>query len=247
MKIALAQTRPVTGDIPANIDQHTLFIARAAAHHAELIVFPELSLTGYEPTLARQLATTPDDPRLLVFQRLADLHQLVIGVGLPTVTEDKPCISLVLFHPGQLPQIYSKQYLHEDELPYFSPGPAASGLLQNYPDIALAICYELSVPEHAEAAAKAGATVYIASVAKFKSGIEKAGERLSEIACIYSMAVLMCNCVGMNDGQECSGQSAVWDGCGMVLGQLLGTESGLLVVGTDNGDVLAVPVSLNSH
>ena len=47
MKICIAQTRAVKGDIEANLVNHKKSIELAAAHGAEMIIFPELSLTGY--------------------------------------------------------------------------------------------------------------------------------------------------------------------------------------------------------
>ncbi|HYD91462.1 MAG TPA: nitrilase-related carbon-nitrogen hydrolase, partial [Flavobacterium sp.] len=58
MKIAIAQTRSEKGDITKNIDKHLRFTTSAIENSAALIVFPELSLTNYEPELAQALATT---------------------------------------------------------------------------------------------------------------------------------------------------------------------------------------------
>ena len=87
-------------------------------------------------------------------------------------------------------------------------------------DIALAICYELSVPEHAENAFKSGAEIYIASVAKSVNGVDQAIKRLSDIASKYSMTVLMSNCVGQADGEECGGKTSIWNNKGLLVGQL---------------------------
>jgi predicted amidohydrolase len=109
MKICMAQTRPVTGDIEQNIARHKVFVQTAVSHHANFIIFPELSLTGYEPTLAQALAIQPDDSRLDVFQTLADDRQITIGVGAPTQNQPRPCISLIIFRPHQPRHTYSKQ------------------------------------------------------------------------------------------------------------------------------------------
>jgi predicted amidohydrolase len=74
MKIALAQIGSVRGDIDANSARHERFVERAAAQGAEMIVFPELSLSQYEPTIADSVAMLPDDPRLTRFQALADAY-----------------------------------------------------------------------------------------------------------------------------------------------------------------------------
>ena len=57
MKIALVQARPVKGDIEANIAAHKRLIGLAVLNGADMIIFPELSITGYEPELANELAT----------------------------------------------------------------------------------------------------------------------------------------------------------------------------------------------
>ena len=129
MIIALAQTRPVRGDIPANIDGHVRLIEAAVARGAEVVAFPELSLTGYEPALAWELAVDVSDPRLEVFQRLSDARRVTLAIGLPTRATPRPRISLALFSPGASPWFYSKRYLHADEEPFFFPGDAGMSTL----------------------------------------------------------------------------------------------------------------------
>lgn len=55
MKICIAQTRPILGDISANLEAHKRFIDLALSLKTEAIFFPELSLTGYEPKLAKKI------------------------------------------------------------------------------------------------------------------------------------------------------------------------------------------------
>lgn len=232
MKICVAQTKPVKGDIAANTRQHTSLIALAASHQAELIVFPELSLTGYEPGLAKALAMNPGDERLTPFQQLAGAHQMIIGIGVPTSTPAGLHITLVLFHPNGKRQTYSKKYLHADELPFFVGGSNKSTNISNT-TIELAICYELSVPEHSAHAAAAGGTVYLASVAKSPKGVENAHKTLAEIAARYQMTTLMANSVGPSDDFVGAGSSAVWNRNGQLLSSLDEKSVGILVVDTD--------------
>ena len=236
MKLCVAQNRPVSGDVPWNITNHKKLIELAVASGAEIIIFPELSLTGYEPTLAHGLATTPGDSRLDDFQTMSDTHQLTIGVGLPIKNKASIWISMLLFQPGKAREIYSKQYLHPDENAFFSSGQSSVGLLGKN-DIALAICYELSVPEHTENAFRKGATVYMASVAKTASGMDKATQRLSDIARHYSLTVLLSNSVGPADGEECAGRSSVWQKDGSLVGQLDDTHKGILIFDTDSQEI----------
>ena len=246
MKICIAQTSPITGDIQRNIENHKRFIELAISHRADTIIFPELSLTGYEPTLAAALAAHPDDLRLADFQTMADAGQITIGVGLPTINQPHPCISLLIFQPHQARQTYPKQYLHADEEPFFIGGQRTAGLIGDKANVALAICYELSVPEHAAAAFNNGAKIYIASVAKFMNGIDKAHKRLAKIAKQYGMTVFMANCVGWADGAECAGKSAVWNQDGVLVGQLDNTNEGTLIFDTDTHELIELaPRSVN--
>lgn len=238
MKICAAQTRPATGDVQRNIEHHLKFVDLAVSCGADVIIFPELSLTGYEPALAKELATTQSDPRFDEFQKTSDAGQITIGVGAPTTDDSHICISLIIFQPHAARSTYSKFYLHPDEEAFFAGGRPSPGLIGKNADIALAICYELSVPEHAEAAFATGAHIYFASVAKFAHGIDRAKKRLSEIATQYSMTVLMANCVGKCDGSDCAGQTSIWNKQGELLGQLNGTDEGIIIFDTDTQETV---------
>lgn len=239
MKICIAQTRPRKGDIERNIKSHNKLINAAISSDAELIIFPELSLTGYEPTLAKELATTKNDSRLDTFQTISDTNQITIGVGIPIQSDsgNKNVIGMVIFQPEKERQVNGKKYLHPDEEEYFVSGSHLSSLLGDKQNIALAICYELSIPAHSEKAHKAGAEVFIASVAKNESGIEKAAKELSEIASDYSMRVLMSNSVGECDDGVCAGQSSVWNERGEIIGQLNNTDEGIIILDTNSRTV----------
>jgi predicted amidohydrolase len=238
MKICVVQTRPIKGNIQSNIDHHKKLIDLAVSHGADTIIFPELSLTGYEPELAKALATDQDDSRFNDFQKISDTRQITIGVGMPTRSNAGILISMLIFQPQQPRQPYFKQYLHSDEYPYFINGPHQAPLMENKHKISLAICYELSVPEHSENAYKSGAAIYIASVAKSVNGVEKAIESLSEIAKKYSMTVLMSNCIGLCDGVECGGKTSIWNNKGLLVGQLNDTNEGILIIDTDTQELI---------
>lgn len=212
-------------------------ITLAVSLGAEIIIFAELSITGYEPALAKQLATGPDDCRFDDFQRIADTDRVTVGVGVPTHFESGVSITLVLFRPHQARQTYSKQYLHPDEEPFFVSGSSSLELFGNQAKVALAICYEISIPEHAEGACRRGAKTYVASVAKSVSGVANAAERLSNIAKTHSMTVLMANCVGNCDNFECGGKSSVWNQQGVLVGQLDDTSEGVIVLDTETQQV----------
>ncbi len=237
MKICLAQTRSAKGDVESNIEHHQQIIRRAIDHEGDIIIFPELSITNYEPELAQELAVHLDDHRFDDFQEIADNQQVTIGIGVPLKADGGICISLMIFHPHWPRQIYSKKYLHSDEEPFFVPGNNSTNFLENSPNIALGICYELSVPAHAEGAFKSGAEIYLTSVAKSASGVEKASERLSEIAKKFSMLTLMVNNIGPSDNFIGAGQSAMWNRQGDLIGQLDDQHEGLLLIDLETYEI----------
>ena len=228
MKICVAQTRAVTGDVSNNIDRHKEFTEFAVSGGADIIVFPELSLTGYEPTLANKLATNESDDRFRELQDLSDAQKIIIAAGMPIKENQGVMIGMIIFRPNQPQQTYFKQYLHPDEERYFIKG-TYQPVLSEY-EIAMAICYEISVPLHAEQANKNGSRIYIASVAKTIAGMKKALKTLSETAKRYSMVVLLSNCVGECEGKEAGGRSSVWNNKGILLGQLDNANEGILIL-----------------
>jgi predicted amidohydrolase len=136
---------------------------------------------------------------------------------------------MIVFQPKEPRQVYFKKYLHPDEEQFFVSGNRAVELLGSSKNVALAICYELSVPDHAEKAYQCGSQIYLASVAKTVSGVEKAMLRLSDIANKYAMVTLMSNCVGKFDGSVSGGKSSVWNNKGVLIGQLDDKNEGILI------------------
>jgi predicted amidohydrolase len=238
MKICIAQTIPIKGNVSANIEAHIRFIELALTSNAEAIFFPELSLTGYEPELAKKLATNQNDNRLDIFQETSDKNKIVIGLGLPTATESKILISMIIFEPNKPRQTYSKQQLHSDEFPYFENGIGQVIIKTNDKNIAPAICYESLQQKHSENAFKLGADVYLASVAKPANGVNKAFDLYPKIAKQYAMPVLMSNCVGFCDNFLSVGQSAVWTKEGELVGQMDNKSEGILIFDTETEEVI---------
>lgn len=236
MKIAAVQSRPTVGPVEGNLPQHQHLIELSIQHGADLIVFPELSLTGYEPKLAAQLARVPTDSCFDIFRDLSDAHNVTICVGVPLTGVDLPTISCLIFRPRVEVQTYSKRYLHSDELPYFRPGTCDGVLISTAPNVALAICYELSVEEHRRWAVEAGATVYVASVAKSRRGIEATEARMSEFSQHSSLSVLVANCLGTLDDTPCVGHSSAWDCQGRLIARMDAERVGLILKDCRSGD-----------
>jgi predicted amidohydrolase len=113
INLALAQINTVLGDVEANLEKHLEFIHEARSKKADLIVFPELSLTGYVlqdlvPAVAHR--PTPDDP---TFHRLLDASRdldLVVGF----VDEDarhRFYIAAAYLSRGEIVHVHRKVHL----------------------------------------------------------------------------------------------------------------------------------------
>lgn len=235
MKICVAQTRPVKGDIEANIRAHQKLIEMAVSVETDFMIFPELSITGYEPQLAKKLATTLDDVRFDVFQKISDANRITIGIGVPTLAHNGVCISQVYFQSGKPREMYSKIFLHSSEEEYFVRGERYINLRIGDAYIASAICYELSVKDHAQCAATSGADMYAVSVVE--ENIEKAIRRLTNVATEHSMTVMMANAIGKTGVYDCPGKSSIWSNKGQLAGQLDDSHEGILVFDTDSGEI----------
>lgn len=237
MKIALAQTQPIKGDIDQNIRNHIHIAELASNEKCDIVVFSELSLTGYEPEIAVKNATTLEDSRFEELQHTSIDLNITIAAGLPLKSDKGVYISLVLFEPNKQPWIYSKQFLHEDEEPFFIPGNHSNGIILGSCNVGLAICYELSVDDHLEKSLQNGAQVYLTSVAKHSTGVKEASARLSNVAKRFNIQTMMVNCTGEFDGVQCSGNSSVWGTDGTLLARLDDNSQGLILFETNSQEV----------
>jgi predicted amidohydrolase len=146
MQIALAQLATKLGDVQANLEKHLAFIEQARAQQADLIMFPELSLTGYVlqdlvPTVAHR--PTAEDP---VFQRLLRASQdLDIMVGF--VDEDdrhRFYIASAYLSRGEVLHVHHKLYLATyalfDEGRFFSRGESIRAFDTRFGRAGMLIC-----------------------------------------------------------------------------------------------------------
>lgn len=227
-KIAVAQVPSIKGDVATNTSTHLRAIECAAAQAVTCLIFPELSLTGYEPELASDLAFTHDDSRLLPFIDAAQKYDMTIGVGAPLAAAQGIEIGLVLFFPSGVVASYSKMHLHPGEELYFSPSHQHRiEPLAGVP-IAHAICADTNQPQHAMECAKAGAEVYIAGVMITAGGYDADTVALSRYASEHRMLVAMANHNHPTGGWQPIGKSAIW------------TESGSLASANETQQALVV-------
>jgi predicted amidohydrolase len=240
--IAVAQTIPVRGDVEANLAAHLALVRIAAGEGARLVVFPELSLTGYELDLADRLAFKDDDPRLLPLREAARAHALTLIVGAPVRVGSRLHIGAFILPPDGTVGLYTKHHLGAfsasarvdgrvppAEATVFAPGslnplvPFANG------EAAVAICADTGRASHPQRAADRGATAYLASMFVIPSEFDREAATLQAYAARHSMVVAFANFGGPSGGLRAAGQSAIWSARGERLVQLDVSGAGVAV------------------
>ncbi|MCF5231838.1 MULTISPECIES: carbon-nitrogen hydrolase family protein [unclassified Pseudomonas] len=237
LTLAAAQTTSIAGDVPGNIQGHLRFMQAAAEQGVQLLVFPELSLTGYEPALAAQLAITPEDVLLAPLREMAQELRMTAVVGMPIRLAPGSGVfigALVLGADGSL-AVYTKQHLHPGEEVAFVAGQGGAALEWADDRIALAVCADFSHASHPRLAAEAGATVYAAGVLISEGGYATDSALLQGYAAEHRMLVLMANHGGPSGGYTCAGRSAIWSADGTLLADVPGIGEAL-VIARRNGE-----------
>jgi len=243
--VAAVQLTSVPGDIPRNVARHLRFGALAAAQGVQLLVFPELSLTGYELALARSNAVRPDSSQLDSLRSLATHAHLTMVVGAPVLNDkDELYIAALAIRPDGAVLTYTKEYVHQSEEHVFMSGPGGPTLLVQDATVALAICADASHPQHAARAAGRGANVYAASVMITEEEYARKTGFLSHYAREYRMAVLMANYSGVTGGCISAGRSAVWSEDGKLVAASPGNEEVLVVAVKQDGQWSSVIATL---
>ena len=228
MRIALSQFRS-PGTLDESVALHAKHASRAAERGCDLILFPELSLTGYEPPMAEHRAIEQTSPSLDPLAKIAVQHGLTIALGAPLRAHNGIMIGLVVLQPDGLRSKFAKTLLPTDEVPYFIPGDCCCDLLINGHRVTTGICFEAMQPSHGVAAIERGATIYAASVAKHEQGMAEAHCYFAAFAARHGVPVVLVNAVGENGGFVSSGGSAAWNAGGDLIDRL-GSDPGLLIV-----------------
>ncbi|MGH7137747.1 MAG: carbon-nitrogen hydrolase family protein [Pirellulales bacterium] len=231
-RIAAAQVPSVCGDIDANIATHAGAMAIAANQQVSVLVFPELSLVGYQPGLAAELALTPTDGRLAALAAAARQYQMDIVVGAPLRNAGtKPSLGAILFGADGSTRSYAKMHLGGSEPTYFAPGSAPLSFATRGQTVGIAICADASSPSHPKAYADDGATVYAVGVFLNAEWYVTDSPRLPGYAARHGMLVVMANHAASVGTDASVGKSALWAPGGALLAQAAGTE-GCLVIAT---------------
>ncbi len=235
MRIALAQINPVVGDLDGNRARILAWLAQAKSAGADLVLFPELAVTGYPP---EDLLLRPGFIRAAQ-RSLEEIARACRGicalVGAPHFDRDLYNACAVCAD-GEVRALYRKRFLPNygvfDEDRYFAPGRALVLLEHGDTLIGPTVCEDLWQPgPPATDLALAGAVLITnLSASPFHVGRDREREemlvtRARDNACF----IAFCNTVGGQDELIFDGHSVVLDDEGEVVARAPGFEEALLV------------------
>ncbi len=261
MKIAIGQTNPTIGDLAGNVDRMVEFAEQADAASASLIVFPELSITGYPP---RDLVEKPSFIRrseAALVSLAARTAHLSLGVVAGYVGESdsntgkQAANRAALLRSGTILFHQTKSLLPNydvfDELRYFVPGDRREVFEFHGQKIALAICEDawndkqfwarrLYAEDPVEEMAQMGANLLL-SVNASPYSMGKRSLRTDMFATAarhYGFPIVMANQVGGNDQLVFDGSSFVMNAHGKLIATARSFCEDLIFadIGTDIGD-----------
>ncbi len=223
--VAAAQYGVRPGDLRANIAHHLDFIRHAAAERIDLLIFPERSLTGYDPGQVDSHALPFTDALLNPLEQAAVEHQMTLIVGMTLSGENGPSPGSVGFLP--------------DGTRVACPRPPStnSAILQDHYTPLVGhnnrcIAMGLSVASDEETwprcAATQGADLYATSKYVDEISFQYDEMHLQRWAHKYNIPVLFANHAFSCGPYRTAGRSACWD------------SRGVLVVRADQGELLAI-------
>ncbi len=248
-RVVIAQLDLVVGDIPGNTDR-VIEAAREAidAHGADVVVFPELALTGYPPEdllLRPSLAVRIQD----AMDRIQnEALQATLIIGLPLHQQGLQYNAAAIIENGELRRVCCKHHLPNyqvfDEARYFAPGEASVVFDLGGIPTAVTVCEDLWHEGPVEAAAEAGAALII-NINASPFDTEKQQQRqalLARKSRENNVTIIYANLVGGQDELVFDGGSLVYDQSGTRCVELPQFETGLFPVDL-NYDHHCQPVS----
>ena len=253
LRVALAQIDPTVGDIEGNLRLISESIERALDQGAQLVLLPELCLSGYPPEdllLRRDFLAAVSEG---LDAAAAEIEGIVALVGFPERVERPPeelehfdplidpppppaYNSLAIVADGEVRAVYRKcdlpNYGVFDERRYFEPGTEPALIEVDGVPIGLTVCEDIwhpGFPEREEAAAGARLVVN-ASASPYHRGKGRGREGMvADRARSYGVAFALCNAVGGQDELVFDGGSAVIAADGQVLARAAQFEPEILV------------------
>lgn len=248
LHIALAQISCYQGNKEKNLETIKKNVVRAKREGAQLVIFPELSLTGYVVRdQIYELAERIPGPSTRVVEKLAKENELHIIFGMPETCEKAQATlynSAVLVGPNGFIGKYHKMYLptHSifEEKRYFRPGYQVSVYNTKLGKIGLVICYDIYFPEVTRLTRLKGAQLIVCISAS--PGIRRAFfETLTAARAIENTAFLAyVNRAGIEDGLQFWGGSRLIGPSGRIIAEAKYDEEDFVVAEMDYADAKQV-------
>jgi predicted amidohydrolase len=226
LRVAVAQPLCVPYDVGQNAAAHAAAVRAAAAR---VVVFPELSLTGYE---LEAPALTAQDPRLIPLSEACAETGSVALAGAPVPGEaGRPHIAVLAVDGAGITVAYRKLWLGPAETERFGPGDKPTVLDVDDWRLGLAICKDISVPQHQADTAALGIDAYVAGTVMSAGERELQDGRASRIAASHGTWVAIASFAGATGGgyTECAGRSGLWSPDGNAVAQA-GVEPGEIAI-----------------
>ena len=216
LRIALAQINPTVGDLEGNRDKILSYIEAARRQGADLVVFPEMCVTGYPP---EDLLLNPDfiEAAARTVQQLIPASRgLTAILGTAHAADDLHNAAVVL-HNGQLAGIYHKQFLPNygvfDENRYFEAGQQRLVFVRAGAVLGVSVCEDIWYPDgppEAQAAYGGAELLINISASPYHMGKGRARERMLITRAADNAAVVAyCNMVGGQDELVFDGHSLI--------------------------------------
>jgi len=248
VRVALGQISPRLGDLDANLEQHLEWIERARRERAQVIVFPELALTGYH--LLDQVPDVAVTPEHRVWRRIQQASRgidVVTGLVLESPGH-RFHNAAAYFSAGETRHIHRKLYLPTYGLFQEGRDLAAGDSLRAFETIhgpsGLLVCEDLWHPTSAWLLAHQGAQmIFVLSNGPSRGARPGRGitsvsvwrELLQVTAQFQSTFMLYVNRTGCEDGLTFAGGSLAVDPFGRVIAELPALDEGLACVELDAG------------
>ncbi len=211
-KARLVQFSPRLGSVEDNLRRHLEIVEEAAAAGRDLVVFPELSLTGYYlRDLVSQVSLSLDSPPLRALAAASQKIHIVVGFVEETPRYQLHCSAAYLAQ-GEVRHVHRKVYLPTygmfDEGRYLTPGSDLQVCPTPWGPMGLLICEDLWHPSAPYVLSRQGMDTLIAISASPLRGVEPGGlaiqqmyeQMISVYAALLQCHVLFCNRAGVEDG-----------------------------------------------
>lgn len=228
LTIAVAQPLCLALDVAANAAAHADAVRTAGAR---VVVFPELSLTGYEFDAA---AVAPEDPRLAPLVDACAATGTLALAGAPVAGNGGAAhIGVLAVDGAGVRVVYRKLWLGGAEPGHFTPGSSPAVLEIDGWRLGLAVCRDTGVPGHAADTAALGMDVYVAGVLETADDAAVPGRRARRVAADHGVWVAIASFAGPT-GQgyaDTAGGSGIWGPDGGVVVEA-GSEVGVVVRAT---------------